>query len=218
MKIKSFGCSFIYGTDLPTILGHPSEVSWPALIAKKLSMDYECFAVPGQGNFKIMCDLVNESSLDDDDTLFIVGWTWIDRYDYIDWKEHWNTLRPAGDNDLEKFYYKNLHSQWNDMIKTVSEINFTIEYLTSQNKKFLMTYMDYSMLDPVDPNWQDPRYLTIMQNKIRPCLNDFEGKNFLDWSREKGYPVSDTLHPLIQAHAAAADYMMPAIESILRTA
>ena len=217
MKIKSFGCSFIYGTDLPMANYWPSDCTWPALAAKKLSLEYECYAQPGQGNFKIMCDVLNEASINDD-AFFIIGWTWIDRLDYIDLNEKWNTLRPGQSSELENFYYKNLHSQWTDMMKSLSEINFVVEFLKSRGHKFFMTYMDYSMFDIIDPNWQDPRYLTVMQNSIRNHLNDFEGRNFLDWSREKGYPISDTLHPLEQAHAAAADYVLPAIESILHTA
>ena len=217
MKIKSFGCSFIYGTDLLMASYWPSDCTWPALVAKKLSLEYECYAQPGQGNFKIMCDVLNEASLDED-AMYIIGWTYIDRYDFIAQDEKWQTLRPTNNSNVEKFYYKNLHNQWADMVRSLSEINFVVEFLKSRGHKFFMTYMDYSMLDAIDPKWQDPRYLTMMQKMVRTHLNDFEGQNFLDWSREKGYPVSDTLHPLEEAHAAAADYMLPIIESILRKA
>jgi hypothetical protein len=36
-------------------------------------------------------------------------------------------------------------------------------------------------------------------------MTKFEDKNFLEWSQVKGYPISNTLHPLEQAHLAAFD-------------
>jgi hypothetical protein len=32
--------------------------------------------------------------------------------------------------------------------------------------------------------------------------------NFLDWSKQQGYPIGTAAHPLEQAHAAAADYIL----------
>ena len=39
-------------------------------------------------------------------------------------------------------------------------------------------------------------------------MTQFQGRTFLDWSRNHGYPESELLHPLEQAHQAASDYMI----------
>ena len=217
-KLKSFGCSFIYGTDLAdsniesTEIGFvPSVSTWPALIAQQLKLEYQCFALPGQGNFKIYCDLLAHSYLNDD-SVYMINWTWTDRFDYINSQERWNTLRPAQENDLQDFYYRNLHSQLNDMISNASWIVSAAEHLRSLNCNFIMTYMDHNLLTPIDPNWHDPRYLEVLQQKLRKILVNFDGVNFLDWSQQQGYPVSNSCHPLNQAHVAAADYWLPHVQ------
>jgi hypothetical protein len=79
-----------------------------------------------------------------------------------------------------------------------------------------MTYMDYLLLEHINPNWHDPKYVSVIQNKVKNFLGDFNGKNFLDWSRDNGFAISGNWHPLEQAHQAAAEYMMPKIDAILR--
>jgi len=212
-KLKSFGCSFIYGSELSgtDTIYQASDLTWPALIAKKLNIDYECYAWPGQGNFKIYCDIL-ANSLFNDDSVYVINWTWIDRHDYVDSQEQWNTLRPAQENQLQEFYYKNLHSQLQDMISNASWIVSAAEHLKSLNCNFVMTYMDHNLLMPIDPDWHDPRYLEVLQHKLKHLLVDFDGLNFLDWSRKNRYPVSSQWHPLETAHEAAADYWLPYIQ------
>jgi len=218
MKIKSFGCSFIYGSDLSDHTTSSrykfSNSTWPALLAKKYNLRYECYAQPGQGNFKILADIIAEAS-SDDPALMIVNWTWIDRFDYINDREQWQTLRPAEDTEIEKFYYRNLHSQYRDMLESTYYINTAIDFLKEQNHPFVMTYMDYNILETVNPNWHDPRYLSAIQKKISKYLTDFEGKNLLDWSRDRGFSISDSWHPLEEAHQEAADYMASKIQPML---
>jgi len=216
--IKSFGCSFIYGSDLTDAsLVHPidpSRSTWPALIAKQLNLDYECYALPGQGNFKIYCDVLANSYLNEQ-SVFLINWTWIDRYDYVTLDGYWNTLRPADENQEQKFYYRHLHSQLCDMISDASYIVSAAEHLTSLNCPYVMTYMDYNLLTPLNIHWHDPRYLEILQQKLKKILVDFDKKNFLDWSIQQEYEISNTLHPLEAAHQAAAEYWLPTVEQLL---
>jgi hypothetical protein len=216
--IKSFGCSFIYGSDLPgesyEYIFSPSMFSWPSIIAQNLGMDHECCASPGAGNFKIFCDILS-NSYPNEDSIFLINWTWIDRFDYVNQIEKWDTLRPAESTGIEKFYYKNLHSHLTDLISSASHIVSAAEHLKSLNCPYIMTYMDYNLLHHINPNWHDPRYLEVLQQKLSEILVNFDGENFLDWSRRQGYPVSDTWHPLEQAHQAAADYWLPAVERLL---
>ena len=191
-----------------------SQKTWPALLAKKFNLDYECYAYPGQGNFKILCDLISEAGLDDP-ALMIINWTWIDRFDYVNEFEQWSTLRPVSDSSLNDFYYRNLHSQFKDILTSVYAINTAVDFLNERKIPFVMSYMDYNILETVDPDWHDPRYLSVVQNKVKKYLVDFQGKNFLDWSRDQGFPISKSWHPLEDAHQAAAEYMMPKVEKLL---
>lgn len=217
-KLKSFGCSFIFGSELHDVALEsgmaPSLSTWPALIAEKLNLEYECYARPGQGNFKIYCDILANSYCNDD-SIYAINWTWIDRFDYIDSQEQWDTLMPAQENELQNFYYRNLHSQLKDMISSASWIVSAAEHLRSLGLPFVMTYMDYNLLTPVDHNWHDPRYLEILQLKLKDILKSFDGLNFLDWSRQHSYLVSDSWHPLETAHLSAADYWLPKVQQLL---
>jgi hypothetical protein len=223
MKLKSFGCSFIYGSELADSLVEvvdvnpwfaESNLTWPALIAKNLNLDYECHALPGQGNFKIFCDILANSYCDDQ-SVYLINWTWIDRFDYVDQNEHWDTLRPANENPQQQFYYRHLHSQLCDMISDASYIVSAAQHLQSLQRPFLMTFMDYNLLSPVDPNWHDPRYLEVLQNKLKTHLLNFDGLNFLDWSRKNNFSIGPDGHPLEQAHAAAAAYWLSAVNKLL---
>ena len=44
-----------------------------------------------------------------------------------------------------------------------------------------------------------------LQEYIRPHMITFEDQTFLEWSRKKGFPISETLHPLEEAHQAALE-------------
>jgi hypothetical protein len=216
--LKSFGCSFIYGSDLKDInleaLSQPSVSVWPAVIAKNLNLNYECYALAGQGNFKIYCDIL-ANSYKNDDSVYLVNWTWIDRFDFVNHLEQWKTLRPSETSQLEKVYYQNFHSQLCDMISNASYIISAAEHLQSLNCPYVMTHMDHNLLMPIDPGWHDPRYLEVLQQKLQGILVDFDGDNFLDWSRKNNYPISDSWHPLEDAHRAAADYWLPTVKSLL---
>jgi len=220
MKLKSFGCSFVYGSDLSDhsdAEGPPggySKKTWPSLLANKLNLEYECYAEPGIGNFKILSSIISQGNLNDD-SLFLINWTWIDRYDFVNEKEQWVTLMPGDRSDIANAYYRYFYSQIKDMMTSIYAINTAIDFLSERKTPFVMTYMDYTMLEPVDPNWHDPRYLSVMQKKISKHLSDFQGKNFLDWSKSQNFKISDHWHPLEDAHISAADYMFPIVKSAL---
>lgn len=211
MKIKGFGCSFIYGSDL-----EDHEPTWPEILAQRLDLEYECHAEPGIGNLQILESILRESN---DDAVFVVNWTWIDRFGFVDVKdEQWHTLRPALDHPYADFYFRNMHSQYYDMLTSLIYVKTAIDCLVDKKRSFVMTAMDYLLFEQVHPGWHEPTAVSDLQQQIRPYIRNFEGKNFLDWSKEKGHQVSETWHPLAPAHSAAADYMLPAIESILRKA
>lgn len=208
MKLLSFGCSFVYGTDLPSPMH-----SWPALMSQQLGLDYQCHAKPGAGNLQIMESVLRHS---DPQSICVINWTWIDRFDFVDIStESWQTLRPALDHGHAEYYFRNMHSQYRDMLTNLVYIKTAIDFLQTNNCKFIMTAMDDLLFEKVQKEWHDPTAVLYLQESIKPYIKDFEGLNFLEWSRKNKFPVSDTWHPLEVAHRAAADLFIDATRHII---
>jgi hypothetical protein len=89
------------------------------------------------------------------------------------------------------------------MLTNGSYINSTVSLLKKHNIKFIMTLMDTTMFDIIDPAWQDPKSVTFLQKEIKPYITNFDNLTFLEWSKQKGFLISKTLHPLEPAHRAA---------------
>lgn len=212
MKIKSFGCSFIFGSDLKDCDSGPpwpqgSKSTWPALLAQKLDAGYECHARPGSGNLQITERILNQLK-DSKDDIFVIGWSWIDRFDHhesINSWQPWKTLLPAGSDKLSQTYYKYLHTEYTDKLSSLIKIKLVIDILKQHNVQFLMTYIDDLVFDQ---QFHTSPAVTHLQSYILPYMTTFEGQTFLDWSRQHGYKESPTWHPLEEAHRAAAEYMI----------
>jgi len=206
MKLKSFGCSFTYGSDLSDCDipdWGTSQQTWPALLSRYLKYDYECYARPGIGNLQIMNFVLEQGSFDDP-AFFVINWTWLDRFDFLDpIAEHWLTLRPDGNTKQHLLYYKHFYNQYHTVLTNASYIKLTIDILKSRNIKFIMTSMDTTLFDEIDPLWQDPRSISLLQKEIKPYITYFENNTFLNWAKNEGFPISKTLHPLEHAHQAA---------------
>jgi len=210
MNVKSFGCSFIFGTDLADgdygkNYASVSKSTWPALLAKNLGLEYHCYARPGAGNFQIIERLLNQTANIDTD-LYIVGWTWIDRFDYNNRDNNqWKTIMPIDTDALAKTYYRDIHSQYRDKLTTLMSIKLAIDTLKQKGCPFIMTYMDELIFET---EWHSSPAISILQDYIRPYMTKFDDMNFVDWSRKNGHTISKTMHPLESAHIAAADYML----------
>lgn len=216
MKLKSFGCSFIYGTDLADdgrgyYIATPSRLTWPALVAKDLNYTYDCFARPGSGNLRVLEKVLAQASLNED-AVFVIGWSWIDRFDYTAEpteptvpsefiaNEVWKTVMPIDTDSRAHNYYRDLHSQYRDKLTNLIYIKTTIDVLKQKNIPFIMTYMDNILFET---QWQYTPAIKELQDYIRPFMTTFDGSTFLEYSKEKGFPISETLHPLEPAHQAA---------------
>jgi hypothetical protein len=215
MKLKSFGCSFIFGNELQVnskennCIDHPlSYNTWPSLVADHYQLEFENYAWPGIGNLRILEQVLTQAELVDP-AFFIIGWTWLDRFDFVDpITENWNTLRPGGDTELHEMHYKHFYHQYHTMLTNASYILTAINVLNSKNIPFCMTLMDNTLFDPINPNWQDPYALRILQRLIKPHITWFDDMDFLSWSRTNNYPISKAWHPLEQAHQAASNYII----------
>lgn len=207
MKLKSFGCSFIFGSDLSDITTKSkkySQLTWPAIIAQRLDMEYWCFARPGSGNLQILERVMVQAAGDTADSLYIIGWTWIDRFDFVHPVENlWHTIMPVNQDSVSKHYYRDLHSQYRDKLTTLIYIKTAVDILTQRGIPFIMTNIDQLI-------WEPEIYaadaIKNMQDHVKPHFKYFEDQTFLDWSRQQGFEISPAWHPLEPAHKAAADY------------
>ena len=213
MLVKSFGCSFIFGADLSDQIlstnngnpDRPSQLSWPALFSKQQGHYHRCYAHSGSGNLAIANRVLGEIA-QDVTALFIISWTWIDRFDYyINENQQWSTIRPGADSDLAKTYYRELHSETRDKLASLIAIRTVIDSLKERDFSFIMTYMDELLFDR---EYNTTPAIQALQDYVEPYMTRFEGKTFLDWSRSRGYPESVNWHPLEQAHAAGAELMV----------
>ena len=137
MDIKSFGCSFIFGSELADQFeSTPSRSTWPALLANHLNVGYQSYARPGIGNLQIAEQILNHLS----PALYIIGWTWIDRFDYADSKSaQWHTILPVDTDPIAHHYYRDLHSQYRDKLTTLMNIKLVIDTLKQKDYPFIMT-------------------------------------------------------------------------------
>lgn len=217
MKLKSFGCSFIFGSELADDgrdrpYATPSQLTWPSHLAQHLGRDYSCYARPGAGNLQILENILNQSAVSDCNDLFVIGWTWIDRFDYYDADHNpkikrtpWSTIMPIDTTDVAKVYYRDLHSEYRDKFTCLCYIKLAIDTLRQKNIPFIMTYIDELLFDQ---RWHATPAVEDLQQFIKPCMTKFNGLTFLEWSRKNGYPETVQWHPLEMAHRAAADLMI----------
>ena len=209
MILKSFGCSFIYGSDLiDDRNGKNIELAnshtWPTLLANFLGHRHECYARPGSGNLQILERLLEQINKGVP-AVYVISWSWIDRFDYIDdtvtWPgTKWNTLLPAKNDSVTRCYYKNLNSQYQDKLTSLIYIRDAIDTLNKNHCPFIMTYMDDLIFET---QWHSTSAITDLQNYVRPYMTTFENQTFLDWSKKKGFAISNNNHPLEDAHQAA---------------
>ena len=208
MKLRSFGCSFIYGSEL-----QDRSATWPALIADQLGIQHENHGIEGAGNLRIMESVLTHADRGD---LCIVNWTWIDRYDFVAISdEQWQSIRPSGTDSLSDFYYRHLHSQYRDMLTNLVYVKTALEHLRLVGARYLMTYMDHLLFETVQDSWHHSRAISGLQQQIQPHMTLFDGLTFLQWSRSNHYPESALWHPLDQAHVQAALLMLPYIQGLL---
>lgn len=171
----------------------PSKYSWPALLAAHLKRDYHCYARPGAGNLQILNQLL--SNINNDDTVYVIGWTYPDRFDYRE-QGQWASLMPVENTSTARVYYANLQDDLRDQLASLSYIQTAVSAL--HGKKFMMICQDHSLLKGNGV----PAVELLLQN-IVPRIQTFDSQSFLEYSRANEFPISATQHPLEAAHWAA---------------
>lgn len=215
MRLKSFGCSFIHGTELSDqkMVGArdmPSQSTWPACLSQHLNRQYLCFSHGGSGNLQILSRVLDQVATSNSSDLFVIGWTWIERFDYyVDnhgdrTVDPWHTILPVDQNSTAQVYYRDLHSEFRDKFVSLTSIKLAIDTLQQRNIPFIMTSLDELLFDQ---RWHVSPAILDLQSYIQPFITSFDGQNFLEWTKTNGYPIGPGGHPLEAAHAAAGELM-----------
>ena len=206
MNLKSFGCSFIFGSELhDQIRLSASQHTWPAIWARHLNLRYQCYASPGIGNVRIAEQVLNQIQRGES-AVYVIGWTWIERFDFVQKDgDKWRTLSAWDSDSVAANYYRDIHSQYWDKLQTLTYVNLVVQQLLKHQHKFFMTYMDDLMLEH---EFHCTPAMQLLQQQIKPYLHQFQGMNFLDWSHFNGFEISQiNHHPLEAAHQAAFEYV-----------
>jgi len=196
---------------LTTIYACYSEKTWPALLAKYLNVDYECYATSGSSNQTILRNLIKyipHITLDD---LVIINWTYISRSDFYDpnvaqMDRRWVTISPTDENSTKfsSFYYKYIQSELWDKWESLKLILLAISLLKTKQINFRMTCIDKLIMDQT---YHSPSYIKNAQSEINEYIQWFEGMGFNDWVSKYHFTRGENNHPLEEAHIAAFNYI-----------
>lgn len=227
MHITSFGCSLTFGTDLADVpadscAASPSQLTWPALVSRELGLPYRCFAKGGSGNLCVLDRVLSMADFTQQD-LFIVNWTFMDRFDYTDPMAchagdgiiEYQTLLPGHEDYRSKFYYQHMHSSYRDKLTNLMSMQLVLQTLFHHRARFVMTAIDDLLWDT---DYHAPKIIQDLQRMVRPWIQQFDHCNFLTWCRRNGFDTSHNNHPKEAAHVAAAKLMLPVIDAILHRA
>ena len=227
--IVGFGDSFVFGSELQN--NHDGSRSWIGQAAQKLGCDYLTTAVPGCGNDAIARQIYSYFSNNTvSDTLAVINWTWTNRWDfYIVEHETWITLGPTcvpeklkdlvartEAEDMIDFYQHRANSSlvWNKT-RNLQTIYATQCYMRQHNIVSIQTYMDDQLFDT---QFHAPDYIRELQQLVKPSMENFQGLNFVDWSKQNGYAVSKQgMHPLEDAHISACELWIERYSQVLNS-
>lgn len=208
--IKTFGDSFLWGTDLSDVIDiakvdNPlyqySQLTWPALIADQCQYKYHCYANGGSSNSAIARTVLDSFHKD---ALNVIQWTWIDRTEYVDLETNtWQQIRPSEEeNNISKEYYRNFQSELQDKWINLNIIVNTLQYLEARNIPYVCHVLDQLLLDQT---YHVPAYVKKLQEYLTSRVHWFPGRTtFFEWAKLEKFPISDAWHPLEQAHQEAA--------------
>jgi hypothetical protein len=207
MKLKSFGCSFIWGSELPDIQlpKNFSNLTWPARLGHELNMLYECHDWQARRNFFIDNQVLDQLATDEP-ALYVINWTWVDRFDFVNQDyaiNRWETLMPGKKMHKQSdFYYRNLHSELRDKLHSLQLIKLVALELLASEQPFIMTYMDNLIFDQ---RWNTTPAMLKQQEFVKPLmlhweLKDHNPMHWCGWAAQQGHPVTASNHLLESGH------------------
>ena len=149
MKLIAAGCSFIFGNELSDTNNDqdPSQLTFSALLADYLNLEYQCVAVPGTGSDTISRQVIK--NFDYSTKFVLVCWSYAGRFEF-NFKDHdWQGIRHLSNHPelknctepFSKMFYANLTKtyQWYNYVK---DIVFLQQWLKSKKVPYLFCSVD----------------------------------------------------------------------------
>jgi hypothetical protein len=199
------GDSIVFGSEMPDEYLTPSNLTFPALYAKRLNLEYKCLAQPGVSNSAIARIVISYLEKNTADVV-LVCWTFPNRQEFrID--NEWKTLNgwihnPDGDYTKEvvefsKTYFKLAHSDYYEKYAMLKEILLLQNYLKVKNQRYVFTAN--SKID-----FSDCEHASAVDSSQWIWFN---GEGFWDWVNRQKFPKGPEGHPLEQAHEEASKFL-----------
>ena len=197
-KIVSFGDSFIFGSEISD--NPDGRRAWPGVAAESLGVDFECEAIRGCGNARILKQILCYFAKNPcRDTLAVINWTWIARMDLMDQYHGPDiTLGPTCVPDslpdpdsisvrsALEFYHSYVeatpnHGLWNSLLCVL----IATDFLAKHDIPCVQTYMDHRMFGT---NWFGSR-LEFYQGYRSPqwpdIITELDYQVLPDWIRQE---------------------------------
>lgn len=236
------GDSFIFGSELqdcewPEV---PSNSTYPAKLAIKHAINYECVAVPGYSNSAIARTIINKC-MTTPDAIVLVSWTYPNRYELATelpmtspvygnatpWYS-FNHNNLAKDKQRQPVFVEMIE----DYLKYVGHYAYYQYYNTLRDIVYLQNFLKINGIPYVFTSADDSicfqRHQEIVKfddasNTLSNLLEQVDWDNwflfpmhdinwletttpngFWKWAMENNFKCGVNLHPLEDAHAAAA--------------
>ena len=235
-KLIAGGDSFIYGSELKDCIDSQgreqvSQLTYPALIAKEINMEYVCVARPGYSNAAIRRTVMDACEQYNDIGLVIVSWSFSGRYEFRineQWKQisHWSAIDDIKDIE-QKFQFNNpivlqhhadelLHAKQSGLSEFAKWLYTNTDYVaeiydTLSNVIMLQQYLTLNDIpyiftaadrSSIDVNINDESVETL-QKQLSKLWGWFDNKGFYNWAQDMKFPFATT-HPREEAHIEAA--------------
>lgn len=219
-KIIAVGDSFLYGNELPDCTPEkPSNLTWPALIAQEMGLQYQSLSKPGHSVQFVLRELI-ESVTKENNVFYIILWPSANRYEYLNKdNNNWTQLTPNNilngtdmSPDIHKLYYSHVNSLLGDKWQNLLCIYTALQVLKNSKNLFSMSVISDFIYNT---EWHNPPYVKFLQDETKPYITQFDGLNFVDWANKCNFPIGIRMHPLTEAHAAAAKYWVSAYQTLL---
>ena len=184
-RLIAFGCSYTWGVGLPGDGLFPSNVSWPALVAKELNLKLINKGEPAASNTEILYEVLNFDYKTTDTIVIMWTHTYRDLI-FSKWGARFKSLRKRFSASKKDRSWQKLMNATDYNTKSWMCIHHADLFLKSKNLKYL--HYPFSI--------HELSKYTIKKLEISNFCRD--GMFLLD----KG---TDNLHPGIQSHKATSE-------------
>jgi hypothetical protein len=214
-KIVAIGDSFLAGSELKN-----SNLTWPALFAKKYQLEYQCLAKPGHSIQFVIRTLFEAMHTESQNCLFVIHWPNALRMEYVNKQDDtWIQINPNAillgneySTDIQTVYYKHMNSLLGDKWHSLAMISMALQMLKQTNHQYAMTTVD-DFLFATD--FHNPPYIEFLQKQCQDEIHWFDNLTFLKWAEANKFAFGPLGHPLELSHQRAFEYFEPVYKKLI---